>query len=115
LGIKRRSGMSNSEIKYMACDASKPIPPPQLPASVDSVAEEAMLFLLDIVKKSRITNDAVREKLQYVMVDSDALNALEYPERKQEYPKYFIEIRMCLEDIYANLEAINHFIHRASL
>jgi hypothetical protein len=74
-----------------------------------------MLFLLDLVKKSKFTHDAVIDKLQYVMVEPDELEKQKLPDKKQTHPKYFIEIRMCLEDIYANLEAINHFIHRASL
>jgi hypothetical protein len=107
--------MSNSKIEYMTCDAPKPIQPPSIPASVDSSAEEVMLFLLDLVKKSKLTHDAVKDKLQYVMVGLDAQETQRWPERKQEYPKYFIEIRMCLEDIYANLEGINNLIHRTSL
>jgi hypothetical protein len=107
--------MSNSEIKYMTCDAPKPLPSPSMPASVNSAAEELILLLRDLDKESKITHDIVKDKLQYVMVIPDGLSAQKHPEQTQEYPLYFLEMRICIENIYTNLDRINHFMHRTSL
>jgi hypothetical protein len=86
-----------------------------MPATVNSAAEESMIFLQYIKEKSLFTSNMVKDKLQYVMLEFDSMEVQKCTEQIIEYPPYFIEMRSCLESIFIALEEIDHFINRTSL